>query len=129
MKIIAIILGYLKWHYGKAIFSIIQIWKNFLFFVFEFFSVKLLFKNFFDPWKKMSDTYPKNFDFKKYTYTFITNLIVRVVGILMRSGLIIIGLVSYLIMILLYPIVLMLWLFLPLIVIFLIYSGLFLIFS
>jgi hypothetical protein len=129
MKMVIIILGYLKWHYGKAIYSISRIWKNFLFFVFEFFSIKLLFRNFSDPWKKMSDSYPKNFNLKEYFYAFITNIIVRIVGMIMRTGLIITGLASYLIMVLLYPIIIIGWLFLPLIIIILIGNGLFLFFS
>ena len=129
MEIILIILGYLKWHYSKAISSLTNIWKNFLYFISEFFSIKLLFQNFFDPWKRMSDGYPKSFDLKKYFFAFITNVIVRVVGMIMRSALIIISLICYIFSILLLPIVLVCWLLLPFIIIFLIGTGLFLIFS
>jgi hypothetical protein len=127
MKIIFIILGYLKWHYSKAISSLSDIWKNFLYFTSNFFSIKLLFQNFFDPWKRMTDSYPKNFDLKKYFYAFIANLIVRIVGMIMRTGLIIIGLASYIIMALLYPIILIIWILLPLFIITLIIIGLILI--
>jgi hypothetical protein len=127
MKIIFIILGYLKWHYSKAISSLSDIWKNFLYFTSNFFSIKLLFQNFFDPWKRMTDSYPKSFDLKKYFYAFIANLIVRIVGMIMRTGLIIIGLASYIIMALLYPIILIIWILLPLFIITLIIIGLILI--
>lgn len=124
---ILIILGYLNWHYGKAVRSLSRVWQNLLFFVSEFFSLKLLFKNFFDPWKRMNDPYPKGFSFKKYLYAFLTNLIVRVVGMIMRAALIIIGLTACLTLIILYPVVLIGWLVLPLIVLALIGFGLFLI--
>ena len=127
MQIFLIILGYLKWHYGQGISSLTNIWKNFLYFISEFFSIKLLFKNFFDPWKRMTDNYPKSFDLKEYSYIFLVNLIVRIVGIIMRTFLIIIGLTCYILMILLYPIVLVTWIFLPLIIFCLIVTGLFLI--
>ena len=127
MKIILIILGYLKWHYGKAVSSLADIWKNFLYFVSEFFSLKLLFRNFFDPWKRMTDGYPKSFDLRKYFYAFIANSIVRVVGMIMRSVLIVIGLSCYVLLALAYPLALIIWLILPLFIITLIGTGLFLV--
>lgn len=125
MKTLAIIFGYIKWHYGKAIISLSKIWKNFLFFIFDFFSIKLLFQNFFDPWKRMTDYYPKSFDIKKYFYSFINNLIMRLVGMLMRTGMIIVSFISLIIFILIYPLILLLWLILPFIVLALILNGLF----
>jgi len=123
MQIILIILGYIKWHYGKSLLSLTKVWRNFLYFILDFFSMKLLFRNFFDPWKRMADNYPKNFNLKKYLYVLITNIIVRVVGIMMRTILIITGLSCYILLILFYPIVLSIWLVLPFIVIILIGLG------
>lgn len=127
MQITLVILGYLKWHYSKAISSLGKIWKNFLYFVFDFFSIGLLFKNFFDPWKRMTDNYPKSFDFKIYFAVFITNLITRIIGIIVRLVLIIIGLACYILLTLLFPVALAIWLVLPFIIILLIIEGVFLI--
>ena len=127
MNIILVILGYLKWHYGKAIRSLCSIWKNFLYFIFDFFSVSSLFKNFFDPWKRMNDTYPKPFNLRVYFYTFIANLITRIVGAIMRLCLLIISLVCCLLFITLLPIALIVWLLLPLIVLVMVIAGIFLI--
>jgi hypothetical protein len=129
MKIMLIILGYFKWHYGKALSSLTIIWKNFLLFTYNFFSITALFKNFFDPWKRMSDPYPDSFSLRKYFYTFIANSIVRILGIMMRTILIIIGLIFCIILLLLYPVTLIIWLGLPAILIYLICNGIFLIFS
>ena len=123
MKITLIILGYLRWHYGQAFFSLISIWKNFLYFVFEYFSIKLLFVNFFDPWKRMADSYSKKFELKKYFYTFIANLIMRTVGMIMRLFLIIVGLTCYILLALLFPVAVILWVSLPLIILILILAG------
>ena len=127
MNIVLMILGYLKWHYGKAIRSVGSIWGIFLLFVADYFSLKLLFKNFFDPWKRMTDAYPKKINFKEYFYAFITNLIVRVVGIIMRTVLIIIGLTAYILTAILFPFVMIVWLLLPLIILGIIGSGIILI--
>ena len=127
MKMILIILGYLKWHYGKAIFSLTKIWRNLLDFIFNYFSINLLFKNFFDPWKRMADDYPSGFNLKKIFYTLLANLITRIVGMIMRFFLIIIGLFCYIIFILFYPLAIILWLLLPLLIIILILEGILLI--
>ncbi len=127
MKIIVIILGYLKWHYGKALISLTRVWSNFLFFVTVFFSLKLLFQNFFDPWKRMSDRYPHNFNLKEYFYAALTNLIVRLFGMIMRFILIIIGLACYILMFLLYPLAMLGWIILPFIILTLLFGGLYII--
>lgn len=127
MKTMLIILGYLKWHYSKAISSLCQILKNFLVFIFNYFSIRLLFVNFFDPWKRMSDQYPKVFNFQEYFNTFLANSIMRVVGIIMRFALLIIGLSCCTLFVLICPILIVLWICLPFAVIFLIGDGLYLI--
>jgi hypothetical protein len=127
MSIILITLGYLRWHYGRAILSLTRIWGNFLFFLREYFSLRQLFFNFFDPWKRMSDHYPSFFETKKFFFALISNLIMRVVGILMRLGLILIGLLAYAGLALLFLPALALWLILPIIILALFGAGIFLI--
>ena len=129
MKTILIIFAYFKWHYGKAILSLSNIWKNFLYFIFHYFSIGLLFKNFFDPWKRMADSYPKSFNFKEYLFSFLTNMIVRIVGMIMRSFMIIIGLTCYIILAIFYPVAVIIWLLLPFITLYLIATGLLFIIS
>jgi len=125
METIFILLGYLKWHYGRALYSFTSIWNNFLNFSFDFFSVRLLVKNFFDPWKKMSDNYPKWYDIKKYLEALIVNIIVRAVGVIMRISLLFVWLLCYLILIIIFPFILIIWLSLPIIVSVLLMYGLF----
>lgn len=113
MKIWIVLFGYIKWHYTKALHSLFGIWRNFFVFIFNFFSISYLIKNLFDPWKRMSDAYPKSFSFKAYLFAFIGNQITRLVGLIMRLGLFFIGIAACLIFILLLPILVALWLILP----------------
>lgn len=128
MNIITTILGYLKWHYGKALMTTFTFWKNILIFLYNFFSIKSLTGNFFTPWKRLADAYPKKFNLKVYFFTFLVNSIMRIVGVILRSIIILIGFLFCLIYIALLPVTLLFWLALPLIIIFLIGSGLILIF-
>ena len=125
MKVFSILVGYFQWHYGKALFSLSSLWGNFSYFVIEFFSIESLFKNFFSPWKRMADNYPRGFSLKKYFEVLITNLIVRVFGMIMRSGLLFVSLGCYFLLVILYPLLVVIWLLLPLLVLLLIGSGLF----
>lgn len=127
MKIVIMILGYIGWHYSKGSKSLLIIWKNFLVFLINFFSLKYLVQNFFDTWKRMSDPYPKSFSFKDYLSTFLINLIARIVGMIMRLALLIIGLVTCVIFCALLPVIIVGWFLLPFIVIALISNALYLI--
>lgn len=127
MKFITTSLGYLKWHYGRALATTFLFWRNILVFLFNFFSIKNLIGNFFTPWKRLADNYPKSFDLKIYFFTFLVNSIMRIVGVILRSIIIAIGLLVCAIYIALLPLSLLIWLALPIIIIYLIISGLILI--
>ncbi len=73
---------YLGWHYGVAYSDMVNIWKNFFVFLYNFFSIPTLFSTLLSPWHRMSDGYSKGFD--GIVGTFIVNLIMRIVGIVMR---------------------------------------------
>ncbi len=113
MKFLSSFLGFLKWHYGKALISIFSFWKNILIFLFNFFSIKSLIGNFFTPWKRLADSYPKHFDLGVYFSTFIVNILMRIVGIILRTILLAIGITTCAIYIILLPFTLLIWLILP----------------
>jgi hypothetical protein len=127
MKFLTTFWGYLKWHYGKALITTFSFWKNILVFLFNFFSIKNLMGNFFTPWKRLADSYPKKFNFQVYFFTFILNTIMRIVGILLRLIVIIIGLVSCIAFIIFLPVTLLVWLALPILIVALLLFGLILI--
>jgi len=129
MKYLSIFFGYLKWHYGKALATTFSFWKDILVFLFNFFSIKSLLGNFFTPWKRLADNYPKRFNLQIYFFTFLVNTIMRIVGILLRSTVLIIGLVCCAAYIILLPISLVVWILLPILIIALIILGIILIVS
>ena len=128
MKLLSSLFGYLKWHYGKALITTFNFWKNILVFLFNFFSIKNLVGNFFTPWKRLADTYPKRFDLKSYFFIFLVNTIMRIVGIFLRSIVIIVGLSVCAIAIICLPLTIVIWLVLPLTITALIVGGIILIF-
>jgi len=127
MKFLTTFFGYLKWHYGRALITIFSFWKNILIFLFNYFSIKSLLGNFFTPWKRLADSYSKPFNIKKYLFIFLANTIMRLVGMFLRSIVIILGLICCAIFIVLLPFSLIFWLLSPGIIIALIIYGLVLI--
>ncbi len=67
-------------------------WKNFLRYNLEYFSVPLLIKTFFSPWRRYQASYGKGFDLGRYFEAFLSNLIFRSLGAFLRSFLIVGGL-------------------------------------
>jgi hypothetical protein len=111
-----IILQYLTWQFIDVPRQLLSVWKNFLLFVVNYFSLPLLLKTFFAPWKKYEWSYGQGFDAKRYLEVFSSNLMSRILGAIVRSFIVIAGLIAAIIVILLGLILFIGWLFLPLIV-------------
>lgn len=115
---------YLSWHYAGALRDIVRLWLNLLWFLHHFFSIPLLVRTLFTPFKRISSSTEKGASPQAFIETFLFNGITRVIGALMRLVLISTG-VTFLVLVLLGGIVtIILWLALPVIIIFLLSRGL-----
>ncbi|NCO80328.1 hypothetical protein GW869_00915 [bacterium] len=112
-----IFLQYLNWQFFDVPGNILKAWRNFLKFNLNYFSVPLLLKSFFSPWRRYNMPYGRGFDIGKYLETLISNLIFRFLGLVMRSFLIIIGLLVEIFIIFAGAILFFGWLVLPAILI------------
>ncbi len=108
--------NYLKWHYGKALFSTFFFWENIFLFIFNYFSIKNLIHHFFTPYRQLSDS------------NHFKNFLRILLGMLARSVALIVGISACIIYILLLPLSLAIWFLLPILVIWFIIYGLILIF-
>lgn len=95
--------------------KIISAWRNFLKFNLNYFSVVLLLKTLFSPWRKYEVQRGRGFDFGRYIEAFFSNLIFRLIGAILRSVLIAVGLFFEVFVFLSGVIAFVVWLFLPLI--------------
>jgi len=114
---------YLAWQFFDTPKAILQAWQNFLKFNLNYFSISLLFRTLFYPWRRYAMSYGKGFDISRYLEAFATNLIFRIFGAVIRLFLIIIGLAVELFIILVGLIIFLITLFLPFLLIAGLYYG------
>lgn len=104
---------FLSWHYIRGSKFLINVISNFVFFAFHLFSVKLLFKTLFAPWRRVEIIQQKpGFSFEKLFNKLTFNLISRAIGFITRAFLISWGILLALIFIILGCLLLAVWQFL-----------------
>ncbi|MFH1780952.1 MAG: hypothetical protein ABH841_03040 [Candidatus Nealsonbacteria bacterium] len=108
-----IFIKYLVWHFLDASRGILRAWQNCLKFNLNYWSVSLLLKTWFSPWRRYRSAYGRNFSLTKYFETFTFNMLSRVIGAIMRSVLIVSGLFAEVLIFLSGAAVFVLWLILP----------------
>lgn len=123
-----LLLHYLKWHYLEAMQDILKGWGNILWFNFNYFSVLLLLKTFFAPWRRITWEYGRGFDIGRYLFIFGSNLISRILGAIMRSFLIGVGFIGEIVLLVLGSLFLLFWLALPVLIGVSFFYGIFLLF-
>jgi hypothetical protein len=112
-----IILQWFGWYLIDKPLSILRAWKNLLLFNLNYFSIPLLLKTFFVPWRKYKWPYCRGFDLKIYLEVFISNSIMRILGAILRLFLIILGIVLEFFIILIGILAIIFWFLLPFILI------------
>jgi len=106
-------LEYIRWHFYQMPKLILQGWKNYLKFGNYFFSIGLLLKSWFSPWKRITWSYGRGFSPTRYLETLISNLFSRCVGAVLRSVIIIVGLGFEAFILILGATFYLFWIFLP----------------
>ncbi len=119
-----LILSYFIWHYTQAFKDIFYLFKNFAWFVYHFFSIKVLSKTLFSPWRKLNESYEKGWNFSAFFETFTVNFIMRIVGFLIRLFIILAGVICLIIVSITGAVVFVVWVFLPFIITLLFVSSL-----
>lgn len=123
MNFLLIFPHYISWHYTKAISDLVGLFKNFLWFIWNFFSIQLLLKTLFVPFKKLNVARTKRFDLEDFFSALVTNLLMRLVGFFVRGIFIIMGVFSLVLFIVAYAIFFILWLALPLLLLSMFVAG------
>lgn len=108
-------IAFVEWYFFGFPREILRIIKNFLKFGINYFSIPFLLKTFFAHWHKYSWQYPKGFDLLKILEVWASNQISRMIGMVARSFLILIGLIFEIFVLFFGILFLFCWFLLPLI--------------
>jgi len=118
-----VILRFWGWYYTQAVKGLIKIWRNFIIFVEEYYSIPLLIKTLFHPWRRDITKYGRGFSFKKFFETLSFNLISRSIGFSARITIIIIGVLCLVGIMVSGFLALIIWIILPLVLLVFIMVG------
>ncbi len=105
-------IAYVRWHYKKGPYELINFFKNILWFIPNFFSFKTLSNNLFAPWYNMSERY----DGGIFSPSLFLNFVMRLFGFVSRIFVIVFGLSIYTITLILAILSFVLWFFAPILV-------------
>ena len=108
------------WHFSEMPRFLLGVWKNYILFALNYFSLPILLKSLFAPWRRYRWSYPKGFNIGEFFGTLISNIFSRIIGAIMRIVLILVGFLLQIFVVLLGAIILLFWILLP----FLIIAGL-----
>jgi len=118
------LVSYAIWHYGKALKTAWSLWGNFIAFVFNFFSIRLLLKTYFSKFGRLGEKYRGGLDLENLLSTFVINTLMRIVGVLVRTVVILTSLVAIILVVISGLILYVIWLALPLVVLITLVYGL-----
>jgi len=119
----------IMWHYGVATKGVVVAWRNFLVFNLHYFPVKELFRTLFSHWKRSSDEYGKGLDVKRMASAFLGNMISRVIGAVIRTVVIGIGLIAEVFVFFAGLFMLLIWIVLPILIVIGFFAGIGLLFG
>lgn len=125
--IVRIIPNYILWHYTLGLAAAAAFGFNLVRFLVNFFSLGLLAKTLFAPWRRLGETYARGLQPNAWFETLIVNTLMRLIGVIIRLSLIAAGLVVSGLAIILALLAVVLWLMMPVLFIGLMVGGLFLI--
>lgn len=100
-----------SWYFLETPRALLRIAGNFLRFGLNYFSVPLLVRTLFTPWRQYLWKYPRGFDLREYSQVFFSNLISRFLGALARVFLMVLAVVTEIFLLVAGFLIFFLWLF------------------
>ncbi|TSC85177.1 MAG: hypothetical protein G01um101417_44 [Parcubacteria group bacterium Gr01-1014_17] len=117
MNFVVFLPQYILWHYSAALVDLARAVSNLFWFLWHFFSIELLARSFFVPWKRLGEAQGS------FVGRMIVGAAMRAIGIVARLALFALAAFAFAAAFLAALVVLLLWLVLPFVIVFLIIIG------
>jgi hypothetical protein len=124
MKVFLIVPHYISWHYTRGSKNLLIRYRDFIQFIWTFFSIGLLARTFFAPFERLAASKARGFDPQKMLEAFVTSLIMRLLGMVVRGFFITLGLASLGAFVVLGAIFFVVWIALPFLLVAMFVGGL-----
>jgi hypothetical protein len=128
MFFLTLLRDYMLWHYGAGLIAFVRVYKNFWWFLVQFFSIPQLTSSLFAPYKRMSERRGSLLDLRWWIGFIVINTMSRLLGLVIRLIIIGTGVLSLMLFSLSALISYGLWLVTPLLLIYCFSYGLYLLF-
>ncbi len=92
MLVLQLPISYFFWHYTTAWGDLLRLYRNFSWFLWHFFSIRILLGTLFSPWHRLHEG--KSKETAGFLGSFIINFILRFIGFFARTATILLGLVT-----------------------------------
>ncbi len=119
---------YLRWHYSEALTSYLRVFRNFWWFIVQFFSIKELPASLLAPFKRMTEPRARGFNLEEFLTRLIINTLSRLLGLIIRLTVLTTGLVGLTLYTILSVCFYIVWLAAPALIVFCLVYGLWLMF-
>jgi hypothetical protein len=89
----ALLIDSIVWMYREGIQEFVRAWINIHWFLYHFFSMPVLVKSLFAPFHRLREKRAQGFDFEDIMSVLAVNILMRFVGALVRSIILLMGVV------------------------------------
>ena len=127
MGILIIPVYYIFWHYTSGVSDFLRIWKNFLWFFYNLFSIPILLQTLFVPFRRLQEKRVGGFSIEASAENIVANILMRLVGFFARLIIIVIGIIMLTLVVISGLALFVVWFLLPVIVPILLVWGFYLI--
>jgi hypothetical protein len=117
-----LIVDFGMWYYTRGFVDVLAVWFNFMWFITHFFSIPLLLRTLFSPWKRMTDD-GKPRSIEAYMEAFVMNVMSRIFGAIVRTTIILVGIMALCLGVIALVTMLVFWLFAPFILAYSFFYG------
>lgn len=128
MTVLRVLTRYFVWHYSLALADLWHLTGNFCWFFYHFFSIPIVVRTLFAPWRRLGERYRRQLDPGALLGTFIVNTLMRLVGLVIRTVFLVVGLLVLFLTVIFSLMLFAVWLTLPFAILGLIWFSGFLIF-
>jgi hypothetical protein len=125
IHLVPFLISYIAWHYSLGLKDLFGLIRNFLWFSGHIFSIPLLFRTLFSPWKRMNEAYPKGLNLSNIGEALLVNTLMRLVGALVRLSAIFIGVLFSVLITIVGATAVVLWMIFPALIPFIAIAGLY----